>query len=265
MGFISAFIVSACVVPPVVVAITYIAQTGNTVTGALAMFSFGLGMGFPLLLLGLSASWLLPKVGAWMITIQRAMGVLLLSAAIWLLDRLLADAITLILWTVLAITTGLYLILKSQGNLGKALGALTSALAGAACLFFFYAPQSASEAPQPLEYEYVESEAQLAAIIEASAHPVIVDYYAEWCVSCKAMEKNVFSHPDIHELLSLFKLVKIDITDETHAQGNLRRKHGVIGPPSFLFYSKHGTELTSLRVVGEIGTDDLKKTLEAAL
>lgn len=265
MGFISAFIVSACVVPPVVAAVSYVTKTGDVWLGAGAMFSFGLGLGSPLLLLGLSAGWLLPKAGAWMDKVQRVMGVFLLSAAIWIIDRVIPDWITFILWASLAAFVSVYLTRLFKGKI-----ALTSSVASGllALVLLSYSFTLQFKDSENIDYEMVDSVQELENIIanNPSQH-MMLDFYADWCTACKKMEHEIFMKPEIAAQLSQFRKIKIDLSQMSQENVDLMKKYEVIGPPAFLFLTPEGKELESLRVIGELNEKEfslvLSKVLEA--
>ena len=263
MGILSAFIVSACTVPPIVAAITYIAQTGDILLGASAMFLFGLGLGFPLLLLGLSASWLLPKAGAWMHNIQKVMGVFLLSAAIYIVSRIAPEWLTHVLWTLLAASVGLVLIINSQKNHFKILGGLCFALAGS--LAMQLAPSTQTNSKDTTEFQIVSSLNELDRAVENSQKPVFIDYYADWCTSCVKMKNKVYPLPNIQAQLNHFTLIKIDLTEMTAAKEALMRKHQVVGPPLVLFLSTNGEELRELRITGEVNAEQFSSVLDRVI
>jgi len=263
MGVLSAFIVSACTVPPIVAAITYIAQTGDTLLGASAMFLFGLGLGFPLLLLGLSASWLLPKAGAWMDNLQKVMGVFLLSAAIYIIGRFAPEWVTQILWTLLAASTGLVLILNTQKTAFKVFGGLCFALAGALAIQLVPAEQSATSHAE--DFQIISSISELSSAVQASEKAIFIDYYADWCTSCVKMENNVYPLANIQAQLENFTLLKIDLTTMTADKEALMRSQQVIGPPAMLFLHPNGEELRELRITGEVSAQQFSTHLSQVL
>lgn len=263
MGVLSAFIVSACTVPPIVAAITYIAQTGDILLGASAMFLFGLGLGFPLLLLGLSASWLLPKAGAWMDSVQKVMGVFLLSAAIYIIGRIAPEWVTQILWASLAGSVGLVLILNTHKPVFKIFGGICLALAGA--LLIQLAPQEQSTTSHAEDFHIISSIAELDSAVQASDKAIFIDYYADWCTSCVKMENKVYPLANIQAQLENFTLLKIDLTEMTANKEALMRSHQVVGPPSILFLQANGEELRELRITGEVSAEQFSEALSKVL
>lgn len=259
MGTLSAFIVSACSVPPIVAALTLITQSGNLWLGTAAMFMFGLGLGSPLLLLGLSASWLLPKAGQWMQSVQRAMAVLLIAAAIYIISRFANAVVTQILWLLFALALGLGLLFFKQQRFFVLVGAVA----------MFAAGMLASQWQQPahhaaVDFIRVHDNQSLQANIH-NGKVSMIDFYADWCVSCKVMEKEVFTQPQIAAKLQQLNAIKLDITDIGSAQQQIMTQYQVIGAPAILFLDQNGNELRHLRVTGEMNAADFGKRLDALL
>ncbi|MDD3518480.1 MAG: protein-disulfide reductase DsbD [Chromatiales bacterium] len=280
MGFLSALIVGPCVTAPLVGALIYIAQTGDAVLGGLALFSLSMGMGAPLLVLGTSAGKLMPRAGAWMDAVKAVFGVMLLGVAIWMLERILPVAITMGLWGVLLIVSGIYMGALEHirdgasgwRRLWKGLG-LALALWGA--LMLIAAAAGGKDLLQPLrgivvagggagaekaglQFRYVKGVDGLeSALAEARAQgrPVMLDFYADWCISCKEMERFTFSDPAVQSALSGFLLLKTDVTANDAADQALLKHFGLFGPPAILFYDRHGNELRNFRVVGFVPAD----------
>lgn len=262
MGFISAFIVSACVVPPIVAAVTYITQTGDTLLGAAAMFCFGLGLGFPLLMLGLSASWLLPKAGNWMNTIQKVMAIFLLSGAIWIIDRVIPNWLTTLLWASLATFVSIYLFLKIPGKISLSMSIL-SGLLSLLILANGFNDQFNSE--KYANFSTIENRAELEELIENNNQLLLIDFYADWCTACQHMEKHVFTDPKVAAQLTQFKTIKIDLSDMSKEKEMLMKHYSVIGPPAYLFITPNGKELNTLRVIGEMNPEEFSVILTKAL
>lgn len=263
MGFISAFIVSACVVPPIVAAVTYITQTGDTLLGAVAMFCFGLGLGFPLLLLGLSASWLLPKAGKWMENVQKVMAIFLLSGAIWIVDRVIPSWLTALLWASLAAFVSIYLFQKVSGKIGLGLSALSGILV---LLILANGFNEQFNPHQHSNYQIIKNNEQLESFIKNNNQQfLLIDFYADWCTACQYMEKHVFTDPKIAAQLNQFKILKIDLSDMNQEKEALMQHYAVIGPPAYLFINKEGNEFESLRVVGEMNREEFSVILSQVL
>lgn len=266
MGALSTLILSPCATPALVGVLAYISQSGNAYLGGLALLTVGLGSGMPLLLIGAFGRRLLPKTGSWMRTVESFLGMILMGMCIFMLSRILPDRITLVLWAALAVGVAIYL--KTFQNtatrmqlLGKGLGILLFIygillLAGAA--------QGGNSllAPLRLNAENCPTSAQFIAVksaeeitremSQAPGKPVILDFYADWCVSCKIIEKKVFNNPEVQKQLAGFLLLRADITHNDAADQKLMHDYGVIAPPTILIFNSEHQELSKERIVGEI-------------
>ena len=288
MGALSALIVSACVAPPLVATLAVIGQAGDVVRGGASLFVMSLGMGAPLLLVGASAGKLLPRAGAWMNAIKTFFGVLLLGVAVWMLERILPGAVVLAMWAGLAFIIAVFLgALEPLGEgagpgrrLGKSAGAMAGAygvilLAGAATggsdplqpLANFSAGGGA-QVTQRLEFRSIktvddlERELRLAS---ASNQPVILDFTADWCVSCKEMERNTFPNTDVQAALSGAVLLKADVTANDGDDQALLRHFGIFGPPTIAFFDRSGQEMAGYRLVGFVAAAPFADHARAAL
>lgn len=273
MGALSALVVTTCVAPPLVAALTVIAQTGDMLRGALALFALSLGMGLPLLVVGTSAGKLLPKAGAWMITVKGAFGFMMLGLAVWMLGRLLPDALTMALWAVLVFIAGIFIgafnnleadaapgrkLAKGAGLLAVLYGAalLVGALAGSRDPLQPLAGLQAGTArpakTQPA-FQRIKTVADLQQALAAAGQagkPLMLDFYADWCTSCIEMERYTFSDPAVQAALSGAVLVQADVTANDDADQALLRHFGIFGPPSIIFFGPDGQERGGYRIVG---------------
>jgi thiol:disulfide interchange protein DsbD len=273
MGALSALIVSACVAPPLFAALAVIAQTGDMLRGGSALFAMSLGMGVPLLAVGASAGRLLPKAGAWMDTVKQFFGVLLLAVAVWMLARILQERVTLALWAVPTLA-GAWLLWRWRPSIGESTGAgagarrnaarIAGLLLGAWGLTMLIGaalggrdplapiPQLAREA-KGLEFRNIKGtdglDRELAAAA-AAGRPVMLDFYADWCVSCKEMERYTFTDPAVQQALTGAVLLKADVTANDAADQALLQRFGIFGPPTIAFWGPDGRERTQYRVVG---------------
>ncbi len=261
MGTLSAFIVSACTVPPIVAAITYIAQTGDALLGASAMFLFGAGLGLPLLVLGLSASWLLPRAGDWMHIVQKLMGVFLLSAAIYIIGRFAPAWLSQLLWVALAAAVGLVLIARAASVPWRLLGGAALLIAGVLTAPLLPGHHTAPAALP--EFQRINSPDELREVIANSQQPLLLDYYADWCTSCVTMLNTVYPRADIQAQLQGFKRVKIDLSQMSAAKQQLMQSQQVIGPPAILFLNADGSELRQHRITGEVDAAQFSRVLQA--
>lgn len=284
MGLLSALIVGPCVAAPLAAALIYIGKTGDALLGGAALFMLSLGMGAPLLVLGTSAGKLLPKAGAWMNDVKAVFGVLLLGVAIWMLERILPAAITLGLWAALLIVSGVYmgaldrLLPDASGwrKFWKGIG-LVILLYGA--LLLVGAAGGGGDALRPLQglrlaesasataptnrlsFTRIKSVADLdgaLAAAKASGKAVMLDFYADWCVSCKEMEKYTFSDPKVQQLLGERVLLQADVTANDAQDRALLKRFGLIGPPSILFFSAAGSECDTRRVMGYLAPEQFR-------
>ena len=285
MGALSALIVGPCVAAPLAGALLYIAQTGDAVLGGGALFAMGLGMGAPLLLVGVFSRSLLPKTGPWMQAVNKFFGVLLLATALWLVSPVLPAWVTMAGWAALLIVPAIYLHaldpLPPQAGgwqrFWKGIG-VTMLLAGAMLLvgllggsrdplqpLSFLRAGSAAVSPAPT-FEKLRSVAELDARL-AAAHatnkPVLLDFYADWCVSCKEMERFTFADPVVAAKMREFTLLKADVTANNDDDKALLKRFGLFGPPGIIFF-RDGKEIAGLRVVGYQPAEQFLPTLEAA-
>ncbi len=277
MGFLSALIVGPCVAAPLMGALIYIGQTGDAVLGGLALFSLSMGMGAPLIVIGSSAGKLLPKAGPWMDVIKAVFGVLLLGVAIWMLERILPAAVTMLLWAVLLIVSAVFMgalqVLQPSSTgwskLWKGLGIVILfygilQLIGVAMnskdaiqplrgMSALVAGNTMSATTSQLAFKKIKSLADLnneLALARQQNKPVFLDFYADWCVSCKEMEKYTFSQPGVQAVLSAGIILKADVTANDETDQQLMKNFGIFGPPSMLFFDRQGNEQPAKRLVG---------------
>ena len=294
MGALSSLIVTACVAPPLVASLAVIGQSGDVFRGGAALFAMSLGMGAPLLLVGASAGELLPRAGAWMDTVKQVFGILMLGVAIWMLSRILPGPITLALWAALAFVTGYWLLMmggrdKNRGAtvVRRGFGAL-AAIYGV--LMLVGALSGRSDPLQPLagvfgtpagspgtaasgaayagaHFKRIKSVADLDAAIaaaNAAGKTLMLDFYADWCVSCKEMEKYTFSEPSVQAALANTVLLQADVTANDSADQALMQRFGILGPPSILFFGRDGAEKPDYRVVGFKPADEFAPHVQQA-
>ncbi|HET8898740.1 MAG TPA: thioredoxin family protein, partial [Rhodanobacteraceae bacterium] len=258
--------------PPLAGAVLYIAESHDPVFGGLALFLLSLGMGVPLIIFGTAAGKLLPRAGAWMNAVKAVFGVLFLALAIWMLDRILDPAWIMLMSGALLIGCAVYLgalerlpdgasgwrrLWKTLGLLALIFGAaeLIGAAAGSRSLLQPLAGLSSGGAAMTtqtaLPFQKIKSVADLdAAIKAANGQPVMLDFYADWCVSCKEMEARTFSQPGVHRALAGFVLLKADVTANDAADQALLKHFGLFGPPATIFFGHDGQEQRALRLIG---------------
>ncbi|MCO7543851.1 protein-disulfide reductase DsbD [Stutzerimonas nitrititolerans] len=276
LGTVSSLLVSPCVSAPLAGALLYISASGDALGGGLKLFALGLGMGTPLVLFATGGGALLPRSGPWMVTVRNTFGVLLLAVAVWMLERVLPGPAALALWGLLAAGAALFLgtlEFNSKTPRQKLAQLLGLVLLVYALATWVGALQGGSDPLRPLpratlsatggnvEMERwqtistpTELEAQLAAAAAAN-QPLLLDWYADWCISCKVIEREVFENPQIAPRLADYRLIRFDITDSNREQRALLDRYKLFGPPAVLFFDRTGKELAQVRVVGEIDAE----------
>ncbi len=289
MGFLSALIVGPCVTAPLIGALIYIANTGDAVLGGLALFALSLGMGSPLLLLGTSAGKLLPKAGQWMDATKAVFGVLLLGVGIWLLERILPTPIIMVMSGVLLIVSAIYmgaLETLRQGisgwfRLWKGIGLvmliygttlLIGAVAGGNSILqplkgVLMASGVAANSQRGLEFEPIKDVQDINMMLNRAQRlgkPVMLDFYADWCVTCKEMEAFTFTDSRVQAALRDSILVKADVTANDEKDQELLKHFGLFGPPAILFFTPDGSEQRSHRVVGYMSADRFHQHVNSA-
>ncbi len=283
MGALSALVVGPCVAPALMGALIYIGQTGDAVLGGAALFAMAMGMGIPLVIWGTSAGRLLPRAGAWMNAVKAVFGVGLLALAIWMLERVIPPAVTMLLWGALAIACAVYLgaltrlpehasgwrkLWQGLGMMLLILGAIqfVGALSGGndwlRPLNHLRAGAVSSSASQP-EFQRVETLDELQQAIAAADQPVFLDFYADWCVDCVRMERRTFPDPQVAARMRDFSLIKIDVTDYSGDHQAILTHFGLIGPPAYLFF-RDGEELRHLRSFGFLAPSRFLALLDEA-
>ncbi|WP_346726454.1 protein-disulfide reductase DsbD [Campylobacter mucosalis] len=258
MGFTSALIVSPCVAAPLAGALLYIAQSGNVFYGGVLLFIMGLGMGVPLLLIGASSGKILPRPGIWMDAIKAIFGFLLLGMAIWLSARFLGGFYELLGYGILGIIAVLYFITLKGGGVFKKLALFAIFIYSVTLIFGAFngakdplSPLNFTKKSDELKFIEVKNLNELNEIIKNSATPVMIDFYADWCVSCKELESITFKDLAVINLLKNFNLVRIDVTKSSDDNDAMLREFGLIDPPALLFF-KDGVQLNSKRIIGFI-------------
>jgi thiol:disulfide interchange protein DsbD len=280
MGALSALIVTTCVAPVLVGALLVISQTGAIARGGAALFAAGIGMGTPLLIVGASAGRLLPKPGLWMELVKKLFGVLMLAVAAWMLARIVPERVALALWSVPALVLAwlLWSAIRegSVFSIGLRAGAIAAALYGVALAAGSALGGSDPLAPIPglakpvhmLEFRPIHSVADLDREVtqaRAQGRGVLVDFSADWCISCKEMERHTFTDPVVQEALSNTVLLRADVTRNDADDQALLQHFGIFGPPTIAFYGTDGRERPAYRVVGYMKADDFAARTRAAL
>lgn len=284
MGVLSALVVTTCVAPPLVASMTVIAEAGDITRGALALFAMSMGMGIPLLVIGTSAGRWLPKAGAWMDKIKGAFGFMMLGLAIWMLERILPGVVTMAMWGVLVFMAGIFLgafhtldvAAQPTQKFGKGAGLLAS-LYGAALLLGALSGQTNPLQPlrfgaadvhtNELEFRLIKTVDDLdreLAVAAMQGQPVMLDFYADWCVSCKEMEHYTFTDAAVRDNLSHTRLLQADVTANDGLDQALLQRFGIFGPPTIVFFDANGVERKNFRVVGFMPADKFSVHVKSA-
>ena len=283
MGALSALIVGPCVAAPLAGALLYIAQTRDAVLGGAALFAMALGKGVPLVIVGVSTRTLLPQAGPWMDAVKKAFGVMLLALAIWLVSPVLPAWAHLGAWGALAIGTAMFLRAidplpphaHGWARFWKGVG-MVLLLIGAALVIG--AVGGSRDPLQPLgflrgagataehvAFERVKTSAELDARLAAADRPVMLDFYAAWCVSCKEMEKFTFSDPQVAARMRRMLLLQVDVTANSEEDKALLKRFGLFGPPGIIFFDRQGQERKDLRVIGYLPAAKFLNVVDTAL
>jgi thiol:disulfide interchange protein DsbD len=290
MGALSALIVTACVAPALIATLTVMAQMGDMLRGGAALFAMSLGMGAPLLLVGAAQGHLLPKAGGWMVAVKSAFGFMLLGLAIWMLSRILPGSVTLALWALLIFISGVFLggltTLGPDSNatqkLGKGFGLLailyglllllgsltggSNPLKPLASISFSGAGIAVVE-QQHLEFQRIKTVDDLDREIAAAAangKTAMLDFYADWCVSCKEMEAYTFTDAGVQTALANTVVLQADVTANDEADQALLNRFGVFGPPTIIFFGADGQQRHGYEVVGYMKAKDFIEHLNKA-
>jgi thioredoxin:protein disulfide reductase len=284
MGALSAIIMGPCVAAPLAGALLYISQTHDAVLGGVALFVLALGMGVPLLIIGTSAGAILPKAGAWMEAVKRSFGVLMLAMAIWIISPVIPVNAQMLLWAALLIFTAIYLhafdplphTAHGVSRFGKGVGILAlllgvtyliGALSGARDILrpLGNIVRATAEVPATLRFERVKSRTELdARIAQAKGKTVMLDFYADWCVSCKEMERFTFSDATVQAKLKDAVLLQADVTANNEDDKALLQRFQLFGPPATLFFDTNGKEKADSRVTGYQDAPQFLQSLKSA-
>ncbi|MGR3495637.1 protein-disulfide reductase DsbD [Citreimonas sp.] len=277
LGFTSALIVGPCVTAPLAGALLYIAQTGDVALGALALFALGLGQGLPLLAIGAFGPHVLPRSGAWMEGAKRLFGMLFLGFAIWLAGRVLPGALTLALWSALLIGTGVFVARKPRdgigGRLSVALGAIVlfaGALQGVGAALGADNPtrplaplvaRGFAPEPQAAAFSSIRTREALNVALASTDSPTLAYVTAEWCTTCRSIERGPLSDPDVQAALAGLSLLKVDVTEFGTESQALLDLLGAAGPPTMVFFDEHAAELPGSRIVGDTESDEMLRSV----
>ncbi len=289
MGLLSALIVGPCVAPPLAAAVIYISTEQNgAIMGGLALFAMSMGMGVPLLLIGASAGKWMPQAGGWMNVVKSFFGIALLGMAIWFMSRILPEPVVLLLWGLLLVAGGIMWHKNAQNNglsgwmmslfdalkvillvigVAQIIGAMAGQkdplqpLAG----IFSGGGDTVAAQSQQVKFDTIKSLDELQNRLATTDKPVYFDFYADWCIECKRMERTTFQDADIVELSQQFTLLKADVTANDETDQALMNHFGVFGPPASLFFDAEGQPLSQYNFFGYKDAAALKQTFEKIL
>jgi len=291
MGALSSLIVTACVAPALIAALSVIAQTGDMLRGGSALFAMSLGMGAPLLLVGAAQGKLLPKAGGWMVAVKNAFGFMMLALAVWMLSRILPGTVTMLLWAVLVFMAGVFMggltTLSTDSNVAQKLGKgfgflaiiygiilLLGALSGGsnplqplANINLGGSTLTVAEAEHDLPFQRIKTVDDLDRDVAAAAaegKTVLLDFYADWCVSCKEMEAYTFTDDDVQAALSNTVWLQADVTANDDADQALLKRFEVFGPPTIIFFGADGQQRHGYEVVGYMKAQDFARHVRQA-
>ncbi|MCW8894973.1 protein-disulfide reductase DsbD [Sulfurimonas sp.] len=276
MGFLSALIVGPCVAAPLAGALVYIGQTGDAMLGGGALFFMSIGMGLPLIAVGVSAGKFMPRPGAWMNMVSAIFGVMMLGVAIWMLERIVDNSITMLLYSMLGIGFATYLNSfdkEESHTFSKSMAVIIfiysvalfiGVLGGSTSMtkpLEFLKPQagsfSATSDREHLKFTKVTSIEQLNVVLAKNkGKKILLDFTAEWCAVCKELDEITFADKKVKAKMGEFVLVKADVTENNKAQKDLSKKYGVFGPPVIMFFDEDSKLLKAKTIVGFIGPDE---------
>ena len=272
MGGVSALLVSPCVAAPLAGALVYLSQTRDVWLGGTALFALAAGMSVPLLLVGASAGALLPRAGAWMDEVKRFFGLLLIGVALWTVQSVLPAPLVLALWGVLAVATAVLAFGAGASRRAAWRYAMAGVFGLVGLLQFVGAASGGADPLQPLahlrgasaaapQFRLVRSVAELDAALQAAGRPAMLDFYADWCVSCKEMERYTFSDASVQRKLAGALLLKADVTKNDADDRALLKRFALFGPPGTIFFDRQGHEIDGARVIGFQNTDQFLRSL----
>ena len=269
MGFLSALIVGPCVAAPLAGALVYIGQTGDALLGGMALFAMSIGMGIPLIIVGVSAGKFMPKPGAWMTMVNALFGVMMLGVAVWMLEKVVDSYVTMMLYSILGIGFSLYLgIFEKEGHIVKrTLSSILFIYSVSLLVGTLGGSTSMSKPLSFLETKVISSSSEIntnhkkfikissiteldALLAQNRGKKIMLDFYADWCVSCKEFEEITFKDSIVKDNMQDFVLIQADLTLNGKNEKELSKKYGVFGPPVILFFDESSKLLEAKRVVG---------------
>ena len=287
MGALSALIVGPCVAGPLAGALLYISKTGNAATGGWALFAMATGMSVPLLLTGLSAGSLLPRAGAWMNNVKKVFGLLLIAVAIWMIGPVLSVTASMALWGIFAILCATFLLAGTALPKGAGIGACAARTLGVVMLLaglfeLVGAASSGTDVLQPLahlrgggavagattgahegpRFTRIRTVAELDQVLASAGKPVMLDFYADWCVACKEMERMTFSDGRVATAMGGMRLIQVDVTANNADDRALMKRFELFGPPGIILFDARGKEVPQARVIGFMAPETFVRQLQ---
>ncbi|MFA6190950.1 MAG: protein-disulfide reductase DsbD [Sulfurimonas sp.] len=278
MGFLSALIVGPCVAAPLAGALVYIGQTGDALLGGVALFAMSIGMGLPLIVVGVSAGKFMPKPGHWMVMVNNIFGIMMLGVAIWMLEKVVDAYITMLLWSILLVSFAIYLgALEKEIHIFRksiaiiifvySVSLLIGTLGGSTSMskpleFLKQQKTVASAAAKHVEFIKVSTLKELDALLAKNkGKKIMLDFYADWCTSCKEFEEVTFTNADVAKKMGEFVLIQADITANGEEQKALSGKYGVFGPPVILFFDENSEVIKAKTITGFMESTEFLKHL----
>ncbi|MDG1692512.1 MAG: protein-disulfide reductase DsbD [Methylophilaceae bacterium] len=271
LGLFSALILSPCVAPPLAAAILYISQANDILLGGLSLFIMSIGMSVPLLLIGFSANRFLPKPGIWMVKVKKLIGFVLIGMSIYIIRPLLDEVVFYLLLNTLLTITIFYYLFFTENKIATLKIVLILGLLFSVCFNIYHTKNyidkdinlSSNEKPKFIVINSVE---QLDNIIASNkAKPVMLDFYADWCVACLEFEKFTFTDKEVNTLMQQYILLKADVTENNQNDKALMKRFSIFGPPAILFFNNSGDEVKQIRTIGFKNPKDFKKILQIGL
>lgn len=272
LGLISSLILSPCVAPPLAAAILYISQANDILLGALSLFIMSIGMSVPLLLIGFSANRLLPKPGVWMVKIKKLIGFILIGMAIYIIRPMLDETLFLFLLNTLLTITFIYYLFFTSSNFKSfkvilIIGLIFSTLSNVIILKnILMNDQDLVSIENKPKFIAINTIDELDNVITSNtSKPLMLDFYADWCIACLEFEKFTFTDTEVKKLMEQYTLLKVDVTNNTDDHKILMKKFELFGPPAIIFFNSSGNEMRQIRTIGFKNAKEFKKILQIGL
>jgi len=272
LGLFSALILSPCVAPPLAAAILYISQSNNIFLGGLSLFGMSIGMSMPLLLIGFSANKLLPKPGIWMIKVKKLLGFILIGMAIYIIRPMLSESIFYFLLNTLLTSTFIYYLFFTKNKIALVKIVLIASFLLSLFSNTFLAKNLLDKDKDLISFKskpnfiVINTVDELNNLISTNnKKPIMLDFYADWCITCLEFEKFTFTNEQVRALMNEYVLLKVDVTNNTESHKKLMREFEIFGPPAIIFFNSSGSEIRRIRTIGFKNAKDFKKILRIGL